>query len=848
MNIRHLLITTLLIALPAAVSAQTFTGRVEDDTGKELPAVTVMLLDEEHAPLAFTRSAGDGSFTVTAPEGKSAGAIMFSCVGFRRDTLSTKTFSRGQTVRLTPATFKIKEVKVKAQRIREAGDTLNYLVSSFAHGQDRSIADVIAKMPGLSVDKNGSISYQGRKISNFYIEGMDLLGSKYTQASENLSADKVKKVQVLRHHESTKALRDVSFSQQAALNIVLKDEVKNVWQGMAEAGMGSTLQDGAGWLGDMRLVAMLFARKRQSISMYKYNNTGKDILREVTDAAELAGNMPLEQGILRNINLTSPDLDEHRTTFNDSHLFATNWLFKPDKDSDLRLQISGLRDKSTQRGSQQTYYTDIGGEAVIAEEYDAHSYRNEIQGELKYKVNRDSLFFDNTLKGYLDFNSSDGSVMSAGRNVTQSVRPRRRYLYDRLRFIRRLSGGHNLSLSAYTSYNSLPGSLLLSDGSWQRLNISSAYWGADASLTHRAGPFVLDISMGTDGKTIGMHTVNSRTDATDRYTENLTAVSVGAKYTNQILKVSLSASAGWLTRRLNDMRSNRANLSPTVSVAVEPSACFNMQMSYSWSQTPLPFTSVVATPIFTDYMTITQGTGTLSDMRTHTASLYANYKNITAGVFASLIATHFVSSGNNVTAHTLSDGVYEGAPAGLTSDQRMTMVTGNVTKSAAVAKLNVSLSATAMINGYDIYTGGCLSPAKTVSLTATLRCSAQPAQWLSLAAMSSVQSARQSGISTADSRPYNDFSHSLRLNVMPRNVTVSVSAEVYHSDSPSVPVSFFTDIEVTYRHKAFEVGLSLNNITGTSRYCARHIYDTSRTFTVSRLRPRELTARIKLEI
>ena len=50
------------------------------------------------------------------------------------------------------------------------------------------------------------------------------MGSQYALASENLSADKVKEVQVLENHQAIKSLRDVSFSEQAAINLVLKDE------------------------------------------------------------------------------------------------------------------------------------------------------------------------------------------------------------------------------------------------------------------------------------------------------------------------------------------------------------------------------------------------------------------------------------------------------------------------------------------------------------------------------------------------------------------------------------------------------------------------------------------------
>ena len=140
----------------------------------------------------------------------------------------------------------------------------------------------------------GTIKYQGKTINKFYIEGMDLLGGKYAMASENLSADKVKSVQVYENHQPVKALKNVQFSEQAALNLVLKDDAKNVWQGVVDLAVGY----GDDWLRDARWLEMVFGRKKQSISMMKANNTGKDIDHEVTDLSRFEKSAPTESAYL----------------------------------------------------------------------------------------------------------------------------------------------------------------------------------------------------------------------------------------------------------------------------------------------------------------------------------------------------------------------------------------------------------------------------------------------------------------------------------------------------------------------------------------------------------------------
>lgn len=68
-----------------------------------------------------------------------------------------------------------------------------------------------------------------------------------------------------------KSLRGVSFSEQAALNLVLRDDAKAVWTGTTDLGFGY----GDDFLYDCRLMGMRFNKKYQTLMMYKNNNIGK---------------------------------------------------------------------------------------------------------------------------------------------------------------------------------------------------------------------------------------------------------------------------------------------------------------------------------------------------------------------------------------------------------------------------------------------------------------------------------------------------------------------------------------------------------------------------------------------
>ena len=97
-------------------------------------------------------------------------------------------------------TLDLQEVEVKAKKIRQSGDTVTYNASSYIKKEDKVLEDLLRKMPGISVSSDGQISYNGKWISDFYIEGSDLLGGRYTIATTNINADDIATVQVMENH------------------------------------------------------------------------------------------------------------------------------------------------------------------------------------------------------------------------------------------------------------------------------------------------------------------------------------------------------------------------------------------------------------------------------------------------------------------------------------------------------------------------------------------------------------------------------------------------------------------------------------------------------------------------
>ena len=110
--------------------------------------------------------------------------------------------------------------------VRLQGDTLSFYIPQLIRTNDYSLEDAIRRIPGIDIDDNGIISYMGRRISKFYIEGTDLTGGKYTILTEKVRAEMVEQIEVLSNHHDIKMDNKGGRREEVALNVRLKKEYR----------------------------------------------------------------------------------------------------------------------------------------------------------------------------------------------------------------------------------------------------------------------------------------------------------------------------------------------------------------------------------------------------------------------------------------------------------------------------------------------------------------------------------------------------------------------------------------------------------------------------------------------
>ena len=235
---QRLLYIILYIALTVHASAQVrVTGRVIDLQNKPVSDVIVKLVCGSKT-LAFTSSNAQGVYNLevkNAPTGEVA--LQFAHISYEKESERVTLKERVTKVNmlLTMKRISLKEVTVKPDMLRQKGDTLSHNLASFLGKGDVTLEDGLKRLPGVDVSKNGGISYMGKPISQFNIEGMDLLGGKYNLATRNIPADYVTNVEIVRNHHSRRVEKDVP-SNEVLMNIRLSNKAKFKPFGQEEGG------------------------------------------------------------------------------------------------------------------------------------------------------------------------------------------------------------------------------------------------------------------------------------------------------------------------------------------------------------------------------------------------------------------------------------------------------------------------------------------------------------------------------------------------------------------------------------------------------------------------------------
>ncbi|MEH0156975.1 TonB-dependent receptor [Limibacter armeniacum] len=452
----------LFICSVDATSQTVITGTVTDQEQQPVPRATVMgytLADS--TVLGFALTSEEGKYTLKL---KQAGAdrirIAVRSMGFQRQERIVANQTQQFDFVLEQGTDVLDEVEVRAKPITQEGDTLLYNVAAFTQQQDEVLEDVLKKMPGISVGANGQITFQGRLINKFYIDGKDLLESKYAMATQNIPHRAVASVEVMKNHQPVKMLEDVVHSIDPAINITLKQGT--TFTGTAEVGAGVPN------IWQVKAAPMLFGKEHQMVSELSSNNSGVDYLRKF-NAINLFDYLTFGENqnenperILGGEPFSASVFESQDINFNRTHSFSTNYITSLKK-GDLKVNLDFYHDTKRQESATQTEYFVEGDTIQVAEQTHSRFGQVYFMPKLVYEHNTKQQYFKNTLSARFYKLEEASEVVLNDKPIQQNTDRLFYAVGNQLSMVAKF-GKTYLQLNGYTEFSKEPQKLEVTGG------------------------------------------------------------------------------------------------------------------------------------------------------------------------------------------------------------------------------------------------------------------------------------------------------------------------------------------------------------------------------------------------
>lgn len=883
---RKITLVILLVLSAVAISfAQQITicGSVfyEGEGGSAVSRANVVVEDpSNHKVLGYGSTTENGLFSV--PLNTNIAPLQLIVTGFNIERKIVEIDSRSQNI-LILVKYKeisLKGARIKTEPIKSKGDTTSYYVSMFADSLDKTIGDVIKKMPGLSVDKSGAIRFQGVHIDKFYIEGLDMMGSRYGTATNNIRAKDVASVEIFENHQPIKILQsargDGEDSGKVAVNLKLKQKSKGAFIGSAQAGIGCSP-----FVWNSGFVGMFFSDKFQTLTTLKSNNSGDDIISELQEQYD---GLKWLSPILGVYSPQTPELNLERYMDNATYAVSSNNLFKLGPNKILSINGIYIHDsQSFEDSAVSKYYFASADPLEIDEDTKKHQRTDNAEIRLKYTDNGYSHYISEVFSMGARWDHSNGAVSTPKDLINQDfIMTANKSFGNQFRFESKRRGRVSFGIKTDVGYKDLPASLqvtptilpeLLGYGhnsgssSFQIYSIRRA----DAEITPNIS---IALSKGWDlcasaGMSFKSQKMNSLLNIDEmnavsddfrndnRYRRWDAKSGIALFYSRNTLKMDFMLDTGYAKIYYADeVRKTSGSkhgifFHPSIFLNYSFSPKLKIGMYSSFNDDFADIGDIYAGNIMTDYRRISSKDGDFAKNKTYQSNLNLSFSHPLIGLFAAvdfmywgkrsniIYGTEFLGNISNVKSYSLDNN------------------SSGYSATVKISKLFDVISSTFdLVGGFDQYSTEILRQMELINtdtkkMTVSLSCISNIGR--------KVKAHYVIDYSYYKTR-YGDVSFSNPIKVMHqqlsaeyqvlKGVIIKISGEHYFNSAALSDTRHiaFLDGSVMYKTKGCDIILEARNLLNAREYSYSFNSDATDFMNTYRLRPRTISLKIRLNI
>jgi len=219
----------------------TISGVITDTLYKPLPYANIFAKPLfQEIDMAFAIADEQGRYKLVLKNNKSY-IVTISHLSFKPKTFNVKlTENFTKDILLQAVTNQLEEVIIIHQQpVNIKQDTVIYNTERFITGTERKLKQVLKKLPGIEVDKDGGVTVLGKKVTKLLVDGKTFFGGGTKLGVENIPANAVVAVEILDNYNAVAFLKGLSGSDKMVMNIKLKKDKKQFAFGDIETGGGT---------------------------------------------------------------------------------------------------------------------------------------------------------------------------------------------------------------------------------------------------------------------------------------------------------------------------------------------------------------------------------------------------------------------------------------------------------------------------------------------------------------------------------------------------------------------------------------------------------------------------------
>ena len=252
-EIMRLILTAGLLLFSSLVFGQKVKGTLIDSSeNKPLVGATVELQTVGAVPKKQSTTSNSRGYFEFAGLSPDSFVVKISFVNFTTYTVRFRLEKGGEVdlgrIVVTKASKELSEVVIIYNPpVRQKGDTAEYSTSQYKVNPDATGEDIVKKMPGITVGRDGTVTAQGETVQRVTIDGREYFGDDATAALRNLPAEVIDKIQVFDRLSDQAQFTGVDDGNTVkAINVVTKADMRNGQFGRLFAGYGTDDRYSAG--------------------------------------------------------------------------------------------------------------------------------------------------------------------------------------------------------------------------------------------------------------------------------------------------------------------------------------------------------------------------------------------------------------------------------------------------------------------------------------------------------------------------------------------------------------------------------------------------------------------------